>query len=86
MRRFFVSADGFGGTVRLDQYKSGRVFDELDHIKSRNAGLFQTRGRIGHGGLFEGLNAFEFYLNMDVDDEHDEKADASFEDLRFEEN
>lgn len=84
MRRFFVSVDGLGGAIRLDQDESGRILDKLDHIKSRDAGFFETRRRIGHRGRFECVNAFEFYLNVNVDDEHDEKADASSEDQRLE--
>ena len=78
-----MSADGLGGAIRFDQDESGRIFDKLDHIKSGDARFFETRRRIGHGGRFECVNAFEFYLNMNVDDEHDEKADASSEDQRL---
>lgn len=82
MSRFLVSADCLGRAIHLDEYESGRVFDLLDDIKSRDAGLAKARGRIGHRCLFEGIEAFKFNVNLDVDDEHGERANLFSLDLR----
>ncbi len=71
MFRFLVRGGGGGIPINLHQHEAHGVVLLLDDIEARDAGFLQACPGVGQRRLFEGFNAPGFYVDMDVNDEHD---------------
>ncbi len=82
MRRFLVRGGGGGLAIDLYEHEPGRIILLLGDLKPRHARFLQTGARICQRRLLEGLDAFWFDMNMNVNNEHGKRICDTVENLK----
>jgi hypothetical protein len=61
---------GFHRPVNLNQNEVRRIVSSLENVEAGNAGLLNAAARVFDTGRGEGLNAFSFHMDMNMDNLH----------------
>lgn len=70
MRCFLVRGGGIGVTIDFHQHEARRVLGLLQDVEAQHTKFEPAAPRVELRRLPEGLDAFRFDMNMNVNDEH----------------